>query len=1022
MPHTISFRFVLILALSSPWAIARAQVVDNDFFEKKVRPVLFQHCQSCHGPEKQKSGLRLDSISALLAGGESGPAIVRGKPEESLLCQVIEKGEPYAMPPKGKLAKEEISAIRSWVKAGAPWPGASSKGAPVKPSAAGGNNSSSLWSFKAPVSTSPPSVRDPSAWCKSPIDSFILSGLESKGLKPAPALPRHLLIRRATIDLTGLPPTPGEVRDFIHDKSPDAFSKVIDRLLASPAYGERWGRHWLDLARYADSNGMDENMAHANAFRYRDWVIHAFNTDKPYDRFITEQIAGDLLPATDPLEKARNITATGFLVIGPKMLAEDDPRKMEMDIIDEQLDTAGRAFLGMTLGCARCHDHKYDPVSQADYYALAGIFKSTKTMANFKVVAMWHERPVPDEANVAARKKAEDALVAHRKELDAHVSKAFDRLRNNIPLHQRAIKAAKQVSDSVKSNPTAESRMAKGMAPGSITIEAEQFVRGNLVRDFTTYGQGIGVVYNAGKLPNFAEYDFQLPADGIYQVEVRHAAAESRPIQLRVDNSTLLENVASAVTGSWTPESQQWSVASALKLKAGKHRLRMERSGPVPHIDKFVIVPRPDLKELPIDLSNAALSEGLPVGLVKAWLGWMKANPTHALPDATEIRRLIMDVHGPLGTIKDRVALLDLADQAVAKSLAETISKAEKNLPPEPMAMAASEGSITDLKVHLRGNYLTLGIDAPRGFPKAIECGTQPAIPASASGRLEFARWMTQPGHPLTARVMANRVWHWHFGAGLVRSPDNFGSLGLKPSNQRLLDWLATEFEKDGWSIKNLHRKIMLSSTYQMACSHDAESSRVDPANELFWRMNRRRMEAETVRDSIIFVAGDLDKTIGGSLLTVGNHKYVTSTASEKFDPYHVNRRTVYLPITRSSLYDFLQAFDFADPSSSNGERVNTTVAPQALALLNSRLMDEKTLAWARKLVGNTMLDDSGKVNEVFQNAYSRAPTSQEITDALSFLERVKPQLAGEGEIRTVHAWQEFCRAILASSEFIHVE
>ena len=1022
MPHYFLQRLGVILIISCSWANLQAQAIDHNFFEKKVRPVLAQHCLSCHGPEKQKSGLRLDSISALLAGGESGPAIVRGKPDESLICQVIEKGEPYAMPPKGKLAKDEILAIRAWVKAGAPWPGKSDSEPSNKTTAGSNKNSPALWSFKPLSHPSPPQVRDISSWCQSPIDQFILTGLEAKGLKPSSPLPRHLLIRRATIDLTGLPPTPEEVREFVQDKSPKAFSKVVDRLLASQAYGEKWGRHWLDLARYADSNGMDENMAHANAFRYRDWVIHAFNTDKPYDRFIMEQLAGDLLPASDPIEKDRNITATGFLVIGPKMLAEDDPRKMEMDIVDEQLDTAGRAFLGMTFGCARCHDHKYDPISQADYYSLAGIFKSTKTMANFKVVAMWNERPVSDEATSAARKRAEKEIQSKRKNLDDHVNQGFDRLKTNIPLQLKAIKAAKKVADSSDSNPSPASRMVHGPIPGSVILEAEQYARGNLVRDFTTYGQGIGVVYNAGKVPNYAEFDFQTATEGIYQVEVRHAAADSRPVRLKFDNSAELDNVASAVTGSWTPESQRWSVAGILSLKKGPHRLRMERNGPVPHIDKFAIIPRPEIKSLPVNPAMAAKDDGLPVDLVKAWMAWLKANPTAPTSTEAEIIRIIASDRGPFTAIKDRVPLLELPDQSIAKSLAETVAKAEKEMPPEAMAMAASEGAITDLKVHLRGNYLTLGANAPRGFPRAIESSETPLIPGNSSGRLELARWMTQPGHPLTSRVMANRVWHWHFGAGLVRSPDNFGSLGLKPANQPLLDWLASEFEKDGWSIKKLHRRIMNSSTYQMGCNHDPESFRIDPDNELFWRVNRRRMEAETIRDSMIFLAGDLDRTPGGSLLTIGNHKYVTSTASEKFDSYHVNRRTVYLPITRSSLYDFLQAFDFADPSSSNGERVNTTVAPQALALLNSRLVDEQTLSWARRLIENPSLDDVGRVNEVFLKAYSRPPSSHEVSRALAFIRNVVPQFPGDTQNRTVQAWREFCRAILSSSEFIHVE
>lgn len=1021
MPLGFKPLLALLLSITSTGAMARAQPVDTTFFEKNIRPILAQNCFGCHGPDKQKSGLRLDSIRGMLAGGESGPALVRGKPEQSLLCQVIGMGEPYAMPPKGKLSKEQILAIQAWVKAGAPWPETATPGSLPKPLGLA-NLPPSPWSFKPLAPAAPPLTRGNPGWCLSPIDRFILSGLEARGLNPAAPIGRHLLIRRATIDLTGLPPTPGEVRDFIADKSPNAFSKVVDRLLASPAYGERWGRHWLDLARYADSNGMDENMAHANAFRYRDWVIQAFNSDKPYDRFLTEQIAGDLLPFSDLEEKARNITATGFLVLGPKMLAEDDPRKMEMDIVDEQLDTMGRAFLGMTFGCARCHDHKFDPVSQADYYALAGIFKSTKTMANFKVVAMWHERPVPDGSTATARRKAEGELEKRRKALDSHVGAAFDKLAGDFPLQEKAIQAALRVSPIAGAGAVLEPKMAKGPVPGSVVLEAEKFDRGNLVRDHTRYGTGIGVVYNAGEFPNRAEYDFQITAAGVYQLEVRHAAAESRPVRVGVDSAPDQERVASAVTGSWTPETQQWSAVRLVHLDAGAHCLRLERNGAVPHIDKFALVPRPDIKVLPVNAPTAARSAGLSVALVNAWLDWRKANPGKVPSGPAEIRRVIQSGNGPFASVKDKATLLGEADQAHARSLAEAVSKAEKEMPADPMAMAASEGTVQDLKVHLRGNYLTLGPEAPRGFPKAIEGPARPAIPKDASGRLELARWMTQPAHPLTARVLVNRVWHWHFGAGLVRSPDNFGNLGMRPANQPLLDWLASEFVNDGWSIKNLHRRIMNSATYQMSCAHDPEAFRVDPGNELFWRMNRRRMEAEAVRDSVIFLAGDLEPSRGGSLLTIGNHKYVTSTASEVFDPYHVDRRTVYLPITRSSLYDFLQAFDFADPSASNGDRVPTTVAPQALAFLNSRLMDEKTHSWARKLTAIPGLDDPGRVREVFLRAYSRDPTTRELASALAFLERVKPRLGTDEAARRVLAWREFCRAILASSEFVHVE
>ena len=1012
--------YLLVLSISVlTSSLARSQSADDTFFEKNVRPVLVERCQSCHGPDKQKSGLRVDSLAALLKGGESGPALIPGKPSESLLCQVIDQGEPYAMPPKEKLRKEQIQSIAAWVKAGARWPGQSVKAPAANHEVTPTGNQQQLWSFQPPHQANPPSVLD-SSWCRSPVDRFLLAALEAKGLKPAAMAARHLLIRRATFDLTGLPPTPEEVDAFLRDNSPTAFSKVIDRLLASPAYGERWARHWLDLARYADSNGMDENMAHANAFRYRDYVIRAFNTDKPYDQFLTEQIAGDLLPTDDPDERARRITATGFLVIGPKMLAEDDPRKMEMDIVDEQLDTAGRAFLGMTFGCARCHDHKFDPISTADYYSMAGIFKSTKTMANFRVVAMWNERPVPDKATLGVRATALQDLAARKKEIDSIIEKAWIQLQGDHALHARALAAAKRVLYAPPIPGSNDSLLKQNIPPGTILLEAEKFQRGNLVRDYTTYGQGIGVVYNAGKIPNVAEYDFNIPKDGIYQVETRHAAAESRPVRLLIDGALTREDSSSSVTGSWTPESQSWTVAGVVSLKAGKHVLKIERNGPVPHIDKIALALRPDLKTLPADAASVARESDLNPALVNAWLAWLKKSKK--LPTDSEVATIISQDSGPLSTIKDRESVLNESSKIAITALRNAMAAAEKTLPPEPMAMAASEGAVSNLKVHLRGNYLTLGADTARGFPKALSIATHAGIGASTSGRLELAQWMTNPNHPLTARVMVNRLWHWHFGAGLVRTPDNFGRLGMKPVNQPLLDWLAVEFVRGGWSIKEMHRKIMNTSAYQMSCAHDSMSFQSDPDNTLFWRMNRRRLEAEALRDGIISLAGDLKATNGGSLLTVGNHKYVTSTASERFDPYHVDCRTVYLPITRSSVYDFLQAFDFADPSSSNGERVPTTVAPQALALLNSRLVEEKTLSWARKLVMRSDLDDAGRITEIYKRAYSRQPKQHELDRATRFVQDLKTSFNGNPDEISTRAWQGFCRAILASSEFVHVD
>ena len=470
-----------------------------------------------------------------------------------------------------------------------------------------------LWSF-APVRVPPvPRVND-AAWAKSPLDCFVLARVEAAGAKPAPQADRRTLVRRATYDLTGLPPTPEEVEAFVNDASPDAFAKVVDRLLASPHYGERWGRHWLDVVRYADSNGLDENVAHGTAWRYRDYVIAAFNSDKPYDLFVREQIAGDLMaPVGHAPDWREKRVATGFLALGPKVLAESDKKKMEMDIVDEQLDTLGRAVMGMTIGCARCHDHKFDPVSQEDYYALAGIFTSTRTMENFATIARWHENGVGSDLEMSAKA--------------AHVRKVAE----------------------------AEAQVAAAVASADEALGATS-----------------------------------------------------------------------------TPP------------------------------------------------------------------GTLPPNPEAKYPDET----------------KAKLAALRAAVLAV-----------QTKGPDIPTAMGVTEGLVADTALLVRGDHTTPTKVVPRRFPAAITAGAQPPLSPGQSGRLELANWLTRPDHPLTARVMVNRIWRWHFGRGIVRTPDNFGRLGEAPDDPALLDWLARRFVESGWSVKAMHRLIMSSSTYQMSAAASASEA-----------------------------------------------------------------------------------------------------------------------------------------------------------------------------------------------------
>ncbi|WP_435006109.1 DUF1553 domain-containing protein [Tundrisphaera lichenicola] len=1043
-------------------------------FEKKIRPLLATHCWKCHGPEKSKGGLRLDSAEAIHRGGDTGPGLVPNKPEESLLIQaILYEDDLLKMPPKGKLDESDLKELVDWVKTGAIWPEDGSTqpvDLTVKPDRPDPIQAGrSFWAFQAIKDPPPPNVEN-GGWAKSPIDRFILSGLEANHLEPAPPAEKRDLIRRATFDLTGIPPTPQEIEQFLEDEAPNAFERVIDRLLASPRYGERWGRHWLDLARYADSNGMDENMAYANAYRYRDYVVRSFNSDKPYDRFVEEQIAGDLLTQNEADTSDRDpLIATGFLVIGPKMLAEDDPVKMEMDIIDEQVDTVGRVFLGLTFGCARCHDHKFDPIPTVDYYGLAGIFKSTKSMQNHKVVAMWNERPVGSKAEelaVEAHKAAESRL---HEELRSAVSRA----RAALTIDHRA-----RLADYLeagwrwhRSRKIRKSLSVSGVAgektDGSLFREAESFDRGNVLVESTNYGHEIGVILNRGELPNRVDYDFDVPADAVYQFEIRHAAAEARPVRLMLDGLEIASEVAGAVTGSWGPEKQSWSVAGMARIGAGRHTVRLERDGVFPHIDKLALVPitLPEgvspssliaLQELADDRSlNPRLIERWSDFLSKAqddtgsiFHGWNPGEPTlgsRALeasqlfdeagvaefdrvlkdPILADYRRILDDPTGPFSVPRKAEALFSPTTAKRLERDRERLAQLKAKAPSLGMAMSVEDQEPSDLRIHIRGSHLTLGDPAPRHFPQVLASKSDPLIDPAHSGRLEFARWMTRKGHPLTSRVMANRIWLGHFGEGLVRTPDNFGNLGERPDHPELLDWLASRFVESGWSIKALHRQIMLSSTYQMSTLHNPEAAEIDPENRLLWHVSRRRLEAEAIRDALLAVGDDLDETMGGSLLATNNHAYVNDTSAGGELRYGVNRRSIYLPVIRSGLYDVFQAFDFADPSTSNGKRIPTTVAPQALFMMNDPLVLRSTTAMAGRLLKQAELDDQGRIQTAYLKAFGRRPTETETDRALGYLKRFEEILIEQGvesDARPLRIWQTLCQALLSSSEFLYLD
>ena len=1087
-------------AEEAPNVVAKFSSEQIVFFESQVRPLLVERCGKCHGAAKQQGGLRLDSREAILTGGDLGTAATPGEPAASLLIEVVGYAGDLKMPPSGKLSDGEIATLTRWVRDGLAWPAGDAKAAPANATTSAANSATAQhplpWSFVPVAEPAEPKVQK-SDWCRGPLDRFVLSRLEQAQLQPAPEADKRTLIRRAKFDLLGLPPTPQEIDAFLADNSADAFAQLVDRYLASPEYGQRWGRHWLDVARYADSNGQDENLAYVNAFRYRDYVVDAFNSDKPYDAFVREQIAGDLLPesagsgiSTGDVSKSADqrrferLVATGFLTLGPKMLAEDDPVKMEMDIVDEQLDAVGSAFLGLTLGCARCHDHKFDPISTADYYALAGIFKSTRTMDNFKVVAQWHERPLGTAAEIAAIAEHAARVAEKKKELADRVEVAnralIDSVRNRSAdylLAATELLAAPPLTSLLQA---AEQGPTPAPPDKTVFVEAEQFARGNVLVDTTSYGAGIGVILNRGELPNYTEYDVELPTAGSYQLEIRYAAAEARSVQLLIDGKLRKQEAAGEVTGSWNPDTQRWMPEGVFQLPAGKIVLRIERAaGPIPHLDRIALIPvtggEENTPRLAVTAEELATARGLHAPFIRQWADYLKSEqskvdsiwqlwiaftrpdfdvasvsdmvrskashllepsvPATTIDLAARYQAEILATaasaggpfsdlaQGPLKIIAKPEGFYTEDDRQQIAALTAQFDELTKSAPPAlPQAMAVEEGTPTDLKIHIRGSHLTLGETSPRGFPRALSTEAS-TIASGASGRLELANWMTSKDHPLTARVLVNRLWRWHFGAGLVRSTDNFGNLGDAPSHPELLDWLARRLVDSGWSVKAMHRLIMGSATYQMSTRFDPVAAEADPDNRLLWRMNRRRLEAEAVRDSLLFVGGKLDTSLGGSLLQNKAREYVAGTASVNSTNYQTNRRSLYLPVVRSALYDPFQAFDFAEPTMIKGDRESTTIASQALFMMNSDEMHEQSAALANLLLDLPNADDQQRVAALYARVLGRPATEREVERALSFVGQVMATYTFQHlSERELPAWGALCRVLMSSNEFLYVE
>ncbi|MGE0128444.1 MAG: DUF1549 domain-containing protein [Blastocatellales bacterium] len=912
----------------------------QEFFEKKIRPIFAASCQRCHNPKAKVAGLDLTTAEGFLRGGDSGPVVNKEKPEESRLLKVIGYDSEMKMPPSGKLKDHEIAALTEWVRMGAPWPGAvqaaTSENWPKNSSVRSfTEEEKGFWSYQPVKAAAPPAVKN-EAWIKSPIDRFVLAKLEEKNHKPAPSADKMTLLRRATFDLTGLPPTESEMRDFLADDSPNAFKKVVERLLASPRYGERWGRHWLDVARYADSTGNDEDHRYPHAWKYRDYVIESFNNDLPYDQFIREQVAGDLLPAKDGKEvNRRGVIATGFLALGPKAIAQQDKKKMLYDVYDEQVDVTTRAFMGLTISCARCHNHKFDPILTRDYYSLINIFGSTRSFSNPNShVSAVLEKPLVPNAEFERYKAARKEHQAKENRVRIAIEEIVDEVKNH---------SVKQHSPRL----------------------AEYFLAARKVyQDSATLAD---IARRTGLNEELLKrwVDFLKPG-----AEVRGYLNEWNNAQ-----PDKLATTAQSYHERFQKRFAEWSE------KVNKWRADYQK----------------------------ALAENKP----------LPGKPTFEAGDD----RFFNDVYfagGPFAVGDKDQKRFSPEQWSRLTELHKQQTELKKSAPVEPeMACAIEDGEPVAQKVFIRGDYNNHGEDAPKGFPAILaRYDTKPSF--TGSGRLQLAEWLAQPNHPLTSRVMANRIWQWHFGEGLVRTPDNFGKMGEQPTHPELLDYLATQFVKNGWSIKAMSRMIMLSNAYQMATVNPNIAEDADSDNRLLTRFNRRRLSVEEMRDGLLAIDGTIDFTMGGTLQTGRGTDGENNQGRLSFNPEKSKRRTVYLPLRRANLPTLLNLFDFGDATTASGKRQLTNVATQALFWLNSEFLDERAQDVAKSLLENKELNDAARIETAYARILNRHPGKDEVDQALNYIAGFKQNFAGEKAGQK--AWQSLCRVLMSSNDFVYVD
>ena len=959
-----------------------------EFFEKRIRPLLAEHCLECHSAEtKAKGGLRLDTREGWSHGGDSGPAIIPGDLEDSRLIKAVRyRDKDFRMPPKRRLSDEQIADFEKWVKLGAPDPrtGAAVVSAKRVINLEEGRKH---WAYRPVTAPALPAVAN-AAWPRRDLDRFILARQEARGVRPVADADRVTLIRRLTYDLTGLPPTPEEIDAFVNDRAPAADERLVDRLLASPRFGERWGRHWLDVARFGESLTL-RGFVLKEAWRYRDYVIESFNQDRPFDRFVREQVAGDLLPSDSVADRRRKVVATAFLVLGNHNLEEQDKNQLVMDVVDEQLDVIGKALLGQTIGCARCHDHKFDPIPTRDYYALAGILKNSKSLEHSNV-SKWIELPLPADPD------AEKPLREHEAALAA--------------LEER-IKEAKENAKVVTAVPAPKNSLPPGNViaaaklPGIVVDDAQakrvgDWKESTNIRSYI----GAGYLHDEAKDKGRKTLTFtpELPRAGKYEVRFAYVPGSNRSPAVPITIFSADGEKTLHVDERNTPPIDGHFVS------LGQHRFEAGNQG-------FVLVSNEGttatviadaVQFLPLDAVETTATTGTkdplaPVGVAAIAAPRATAATTAAAKKAAKAKAKTADV----------------------KELEAELKKLTESGPKRPLYMSVKEEEkIDDTFVHIRGLVSNQGEKVPRGFLQVASSGAAPAISTKESGRRELAEWLASPANPLTPRVIVNRVWHWMLGSGLVRTTDNFGTTGEAPSHPELLDHLTAQFLAHGWSVKKLVREIALSRTYQLASTETQTTAAgaatpnnavsIDTENRLFWHANRRRLDAESIRDTVLFLSGQLQLPTGGSTLKAG-------TSADYAYKHTETRRSVYEPVLRNSLPDLFDVFDFADPSMVTGRRNVSTVAPQALFLMNHPFVMEQAQLAAKRLLAENLPDDAARVQRASRLALGRPPSAGELQIATRYL---PPESAGTTAAVRLEGWAHFYQALLASLDFRYVD